>query len=343
MKRLLNTLYVMTPRSYLHKENEEVVITQNSEKIGSFPVILLENIICVGQVSCSPALMGFCAEKGVGLAFLTENGKFLARVNGPVSGNVLLRRAQYKAADDDNTSTELAKRFVVAKLVNSRTLLLRAQRESGEEVRANALKAAVVSIGETISSLKTNCSKETIRGKEGDAGKTYFSVFDHLIISDKKTFRFTGRSRRPPLDNINAMLSFTYTLLTHDCISALETVGLDPAVGFLHSERPGRPSLALDIMEEFRSMIADRCVLNLINRRQVKASGFKKMDAGGVVMDDATRKLLISSYQERKQEEIIHPFLEEKIKVGLLPYAQAMLLARYLRADTDGYPPFRWR
>lgn len=343
MRRLLNTLFVITPKSYLHKENDEVVIRQNSEKKGSFPIILLEGIVCIGQVSCSPALMGFCAERGVGLSFLTENGKFLARVNGPVSGNVLLRRAQYRATDNNEISTELAKRFVVAKITNSRTLLLRAQRESNKQEQVDEMKKAVIAIGETICSLKLDCSKETVRGKEGDAAKTYFSVFDHLIISDKKTFRFTGRSRRPPLDNVNAMLSFTYTLLVHDCISALETVGLDPAVGFLHAERPGRPSLALDLMEEFRSMLADRCVLSLINRRQVKASGFRKMDAGGVVMDDTTRKLLVSAYQERKQEEIIHPFLDEKIKVGLLPYAQSMLLARYLRTDIDGYPPFRWR
>lgn len=196
---------------------------------------------------------------------------------------------------------------------------------------------------ETLQSLRFGCSKETVRGKEGDAAKTFFSVFDHLITTDKHTFKFIGRSRRPPMDNVNAMLSFAYTLLVHDCVSALETVGLDPAVGFMHAERPGRPSLALDVMEEFRSMIADRVVLSLINRRQVKSSGFRKSEAGGVVMDDTTKKLLVTSYQERKQEEIIHPFLNEKLRIGLLPYAQSMLLARYIRNDIDGYPPFRWK
>lgn len=343
MRRLLNTLYVSTQQSYLRKENDQIVVEKHGERLGAFPIMLFENIVCMGQISCSPALMSLCAENGVGLAFLTENGKFMARVSGPVSGNVLLRRAHYRMADNAEASTELAKRFAVAKIANSRNLLLRAQRESGDCDIKNEIKAATVSMEATIQSMKNASSKDTIRGKEGDAAKTYFSIFDSLITADKTAFSFNGRSRRPPMDNVNAMLSFAYTLLVHDCVSALETVGLDPAVGFLHAERPGRPSLALDIMEEFRSMIADRVVLSLINRRQVKPCGFKKMDAGGVIMDDNTRKTMLNIYQERKQEEIMHPFLDEKIKVGLLPHAQAMLLARYLRGDIDGYPPFRWK
>lgn len=343
MKRLLNTLYVSTQQSYLRKENEQVIVVQNGKRLGSFPISLFGNIVCMGQVSCSPAFMGMCAENGIGLAFLTENGKFLARVNGPVSGNVLLRRAQYRIADNAEASAELAKRFAVAKIINSRNLLLRAQREDSDASIKNKIRAAAAAMNVTIQSLKNACSKETTRGKEGDAAKTYFSVFDLLITGDKNAFAFNGRNRRPPMDNVNAMLSFAYTLLVHDCVSALESVGLDPAVGFLHAERPGRPSLALDIMEEFRGMVADRVVLSLINRRQVKSSGFKKTDAGGVIMNDDTRKTLLNTYQERKQEEIIHPFLDERIKVGMLPYAQSMLLARYLRGDIDGYPPFRWR
>ncbi|MBP8783913.1 MAG: type I-C CRISPR-associated endonuclease Cas1 [Synergistaceae bacterium] len=343
MKRLLNTLYVSTPSSYLAKENEQVVVKVDRETKTSIPIHILENIVCMGQVSCSPALMGLCAERGVGLAFVTEQGRFLARVQGPVSGNVLLRRAQYRAADDASFKSRLAARFVVAKIANTRTLLLRAHRENPENEGANAIRSASVYLADTLGSLKETLPLESVRGKEGDAARMYFSVFDHLILMDKKDFVFRGRSRRPPMDNVNAMLSFLYTLLAHDCVSALECVGLDPAVGFLHADRPGRPSLALDLMEEIRSVIVDRIVLSLINRKQVKASGFEQSDVGGVTMNDATRKILLTNYQERKQDELIHPFLQEKIRMGLLPYAQSMLLARYLRGDLEGYPPFRWK
>lgn len=343
MKRLLNTLYVLTPFSYLAKENDQVVIKVDRETRDSFPIHILENIVCMGQVSCSPALMGLCAERGVGLAFVTEQGRFLARVQGSVSGNVLLRRAQYRMADDASFKARLAARFVVAKIANTRTLLLRAHRENPDAEGVHAVHSASVHLSDALGSLKEECSIESVRGKEGDAARMYFSVFDHLIIMDKQNFFFRGRSRRPPMDSVNAMLSFLYTLLAHDCVSALESVGLDPAVGFLHADRPGRPSLALDLMEEIRSVIVDRIVLSLINRRQVKASGFEQGDAGGVTMNEATRKTLLTSYQERKQDELTHPFLQEKIRMGLLPYVQSMLLARYLRGDLNGYPPFRWK
>lgn len=342
MKKLLNTLYVSTPNSYISKENEKLVVRQEN-RFKEFPVHILDSVVCIGRVSCSPALMGFLCERGVGLSFLSENGRFLARVNGPVSGNVLLRVAQYKVADDQIKSAELARRFVVAKIVNGRNILLRAKRDYPDSDKSGNFKKIAEYLALILKSLEIFQSTETIRGKEGDAARAYFSVFDDLLTSQKDDFFFHERSRRPPMDNVNALLSFIYTLLTHDTVSALEGVGLDPAVGYLHTIRPGRPSLALDLIEEFRPMIADRLVLNLINRRQVQKNGFIHTESGAVLMDDNTRKEVIKEYQERKKEEISHPFLNEKIPIGLLPHVQAMLLARYIRGDLDGYPPFRWK
>lgn len=342
MKKLLNTLYVSTPYSYISKENEKLVVRQHKTS-REFPIHLLDSVVCMGRVTCSPALMGFCCERGVGLAFFSENGKFLARVNGPVSGNVLLRRSQYRIADDESKCAELARRFVVAKIANGRNVLLRALRDYSDIDSTNNLKKTASYLAMTLKSLETRKTLETIRGNEGDAARAYFSAFNDLIVAQKDDFVFKERSRRPPMDNVNALLSFVYTLLVHDTVSALEGVGLDPAVGYLHVDRPGRPSLALDIIEEFRSMIAERLVLNLINLRQVKSEGFNKTESGAVTMDDKTRKEVIKTYQERKKEEIAHPFINEKIPVGLLPHIQAMLLARYIRGDLDGYPPFRWK
>lgn len=342
MKKLLNTLYVISPKSYISKENEKLVVRQGQTS-KEFPIHLLESVVCMGRVTCSPALMGFCCERGVGLAFFTENGRFLARVNGPVSGNVLLRRSQYKFADDESQCAELARRFVVAKIANGRTVILRALRDNSNIETANDLKKTSSYMEMVLKSLEKPKSLEAIRGNEGDAARAYFSIFDDLIKTQKNDFFFRKRSRRPPMDNVNALLSFVYTLLTHDVTSALESVGLDPAVGYLHAVRPGRPSLSLDIIEEFRTMLADRLVLNLINLRQVKSSGFRTTESGAVVMNDETRKEVIRVYQERKRDEIIHPFINEKIAVGLLPHVQAMLMARYIRGDLDGYPPFRWK
>jgi len=259
--------------------------------------------------------MGFCAENGVGISFLTENGRFLARVQGPVSGNVLLRREQYRLADNQDYSAKMAKSFVIGKVANSRTVLQRALRDHAGKLDEGDLRRSVADINRSLQSLELNQPLDSVRGLEGDAAHNYFSAFDHLIVAQKETFTFQERNRRPPLDNVNCLLSFLYTLLMHDCRSALESVGLDPAVGFLHRDRPGRPGLALDIMEEFRPLLADRLVLSLINLRQVQNKGFNKTEAGAVMMSDETRKALLVAYQERKQEEIYHPFLEEKVRV----------------------------
>lgn len=343
MKKIQNSLYILTQGAYLAKEGETIAVRVNREVKKRFPIHNQSDVLCFGNVLCSPALMGFCGERGVGMAFFSENGKFLARVQGPVSGNVLLRRSQYRFADDKYTRSNLARYFVVAKIANSRNVLLRAIREYPGIPEVKTLQKSALYLAIVLKRLETEMSLESVLGNEGDAAREYFSCFDELIKTQKDHFFFFERSRRPPMDNVNAMLSYIYTLLTHDAASSLEGVGLDPAVGFLHSDRPGRPSLALDLIEEFRPMLADRLVLNLINRCQVKSDGFTCTESGGVVMDDKTRKELIKNYQERKKEEIIHPFLEEKMPVGLLLHTQAMLLARFLRGDLDRYPPFKWK
>ena len=343
MKKLLNTLYVTTQGAYLAKEGETVVVKVDQEIRLRLPIHTIGGIVCFGNVSCSPFLMGFCGENGVGISFLSEYGRFLARVQGPVSGNVLLRRKQYRLADDQEYSAQMAKYFVTGKIANCRTIVQRLLRDHSNKMTDDALSRSIAELSSSLKSLELNQSLDSIRGLEGDAAHTYFGVFDNLIIAQKENFTFQERNRRPPLDNVNCLLSFLYTLLVHDCRSALEAVGLDPAVGFLHRDRPGRPSLALDLMEEFRPFLADRLALSLINLRQVQDKGFTQTEAGVVTMNDETRKTLIVAYQERKQEEIYHPFLDEKVNIGLLFHVQAMLLARCLRGDLDGYPPFIWK
>ena len=343
MKKHLNTLFVTTQGTYLAKEGETVVVKVNQEIRLRVPIHTIGGIVCFGNVSCSPFLMGFCGENGVGISFLSEYGRFLARVQGPVSGNVLLRREQYRKADDQEYSAQMAKAFVTGKIANCRTVLQRVLRDHAQKLDEDALRRSVDDMSRSLQSLELNQSLDSVRGLEGDSAHTYFSVFDHLIVAQKESFTFQERNRRPPLDNVNCLLSFLYTLLMHDCRSALESVGLDPAVGFLHRDRPGRPSLALDIMEEFRPFLADRLALSLINLRQVQDKGFNKTEAGAVIMNDETRRTLLVAYQERKQEEINHPFLDEKVTVGLLFHVQALLLARCLRGDLDGYPPYIWK
>ena len=343
MKKHLNTLFVTTQGAYLSKEGETIVVKIEKEARLRLPVHTIGGIVCFGNVGCSPFLMGFCAENGVGVSFLTEHGRFLARVQGPVSGNVLLRREQYRRADDPAASADVARAVLTGKIANSRTVLQRALRDHADKMAADEVAFAAKRLGNCLDLLNREQPLDSLRGCEGDAAHIYFSVFDHLIVSQKDTFTFEERNRRPPLDNVNALLSFIYTLLVHDIRSALETVGLDPAVGFLHRDRPGRPSLALDLMEEFRPFLADRLALSLINLRQVQAKGFQKSDSGAVLMTDETRKTLLVAYQERKQEEILHPFLDEKVTIGLLFHMQALLMARYLRGDLDGYPPFIWK
>jgi len=340
MKKHLNTLFVTTQGAYLSKNGEAIVVKVDGREHKKFPIHMLGGIVCFGNVGCSPFVMGQCGERGIAISFLTENGRFLARVHGKVSGNVLLRRTQYRTADDKEASAGIAAAMVAGKVANCRVVLQRAIRDHGDNTQSTALQTAVPHLTHSLRKLKQPRQLDTIRGIEGDAARCYFGCFNCLITTQKNTFVFSRRQRRPPTDNVNALLSFLYTLVRQDCQSALEAVGLDPAVGYLHRERPGRPALALDLMEELRPVTADRTALSLINLRQVQAKDFEYTDSGAVHLKEAGRKEVITAYQKRKQVEIVHPFIEEKITVGLLPHIQARLLARHLRGDLDGYPPY---
>ena len=343
MKKHLNTLFVTTQGAYLSKDGETVAVKVEQEVKLRLPIHTLGGIVCFGNVSASPFLMGFCAEKDVAVSFLTEYGRFLARVQGPVSGNVLLRKEQYRRSDDASASAQIARSVLIGKLANCRTVLQRALRDHGEKMEQAPMQRAIQFIGAALKRLPNENDLNTIRGIEGDTARIYFDVFDHLIVSQKEAFSFNGRNRRPPLDNVNCLLSFLYSMLAHDVRSALESVGLDPQVGFLHRDRPGRPGLALDMMEEFRPFFADRLALSLINLAQVNKKGFNQMETGAVLMNNETRKTLLVAYQQRKQDEILHPFLNEKVTIGLLFHVQALLMARFLRGDLDAYPPFIWK
>lgn len=341
MKKHLNTLFITTQGSHLAKDGECVLVRVEREDKARIPVHTLGGVVCFGQVSCTPQLLGHCAENGVGVSFLSEQGRFVARMEGPVSGNVLLRRAQYRRADDLVGSAAMARNLLTGKLANSRNVLLRAARDHGDDGRGERLRAVAGRMSGCLERLqRPTLTLDELRGIEGEAGALYFGAFDDLVTSADEGFRFCGRNRRPPLDPVNCLLSFLYTLLVHDIRSALECVGLDPAVGFLHRDRPGRPGLALDLLEEFRPVFADRVALSLINLGQVKARGFKKLESGAVLMEDDTRKEVILAYQKRKQDVVEHPFVQEKMPVGLLWHTQALLLARHLRGDLDGYPPY---
>ncbi len=343
MKRLLNTLYVMTDGAYLRRDGETVVVRVDGETKLRLPLHGLDGIVCIGRVACSAPLMAACARRNITISFFSSNGRFWARVQGPVSGNVLLRREQYRVADDLDRAAEIARAVVLAKIANSRTVLLRALRDHPDAQGASQLAEAADHLAHILAALSSPTSLSIIRGCEGEAATAYFEVFDHLIVAQKDAFKFSRRTRRPPLDRMNALLSFLYAILAHDAASALEGVGLDPAVGFLHRDRPGRPGLALDLMEEFRPMLADRLALSLVNRQQIRPDGFQRTETGAVLMDDETRKEVIRAYQTRKQEEIHHPFLDEKVPIGLLLHIQAQLLARHLRGDLDAYPAFFWK
>jgi CRISPR-associated protein Cas1 len=343
MRKLLNTLYVSSQGSYVHREGETIVVEREKEKVLQLPVHTLSGLVCFGNVWCSPSVLGLCAEHDIGVSFLTEHGRFIAAVRGPVSGNVLLRRKQYRMADDEEATRRIAANVICGKLANCRIVMNRTIRDHAGRMDAEAVRGASDSINRILDRAMEAESAMEARGCEGQAAAEYFRVFDHLIVEQKEDFVFSGRSRRPPLDEVNALLSFIYTLLAHDVRSALETVGLDPAVGFLHRDRPGRPGLALDIMEEFRPVIADRLALSLINRRQVGKRGFTKTAGGAVVMNDQTRKTVLVEYQNRKQDKVYHPYIEETVAIGLLFFIQANLMARHIRGDIDGYPPFFWR
>lgn len=338
MKKLLNTLYITKPDCYLHKERETMVIKQGGAKLAQFPMLALQNILCFGQVGVSPALMAACLESNVGLSFFTEFGKFQAQVMGMPKGNVLLRRAQYRWADDEDRSVSVARLMIAAKVGNCRAVLLREQRNHGDhEGMTNAAKA----LAALLEDIRHARSLSRLMGLEGEAASVYFSVFTHLLRAPG--FEFCGRVRRPPSDPVNALLSFAYVLLASECSSALAGVGLDPYVGFLHQDRPGRKSLALDLMEELRAPLADRFVLTLINRGQIKLTDFVAEASGAVRLKDDARKSLLTAYQERKKETLRHLYLEESIELGLLPHAQALLLARHLRGDMTHYTPFSVR
>ena len=336
MKKLLNNLYITTDGSYIHKERETIVVEQEGKKVFQAPFHAFGGIFCFGRVMVSPALMGSCGEQGIELAFFTGYGRFQARVLGPQTGNVLLRRAQHRLADSEPIL--LARTFVGAKLANSRQILLKQIRNHGQNESLNQCSRQLAG---SLRRLEFSSDIGSIRGIEGDAAAGYFAVFNELISLDQREdFQFSGRTRRPPLDAVNAMLSFTYSLLTNEIASALQGVGLDPYIGFLHTDRPGRLSLALDMLEEFRAWWCDRFVLTLVNRKQMKKSDFVKEASGAIRMKDYARKELLAAWQERKQEQITHPFLKEKIPIGLLPHTQAMLLAKHLRGDLENYPPF---
>lgn len=340
MRKLLNTLYVTTPESYLTKDGENVVVKVDNVETFRIPIHNIEGIVCFGYMGTSPGLMGMCADKNVGLSFVSPSGKFIGRFQGKVNGNVLLRRKQYRLADSEDDVVSVARVFIMGKIANCRSILQRIIRDHGSSVNVGILEESSTILQNTLKSIFRVKSLDELRGYEGEAALAYFTAFDHLILCQKEEFFFRGRNRRPPRDNVNAMLSFVYTILMHDVQSAIETVGLDPYVGFLHRDRPGRPSLALDMMEEFRPYLADRLVLSLINRKQVSSRGFLHTDTDDVIMKDDTRKEIITAWHKRKLEKIMHPWLQEEIPIGLLPYAQALLFARYMRGDMDNYPVF---
>lgn len=345
MKKHANTLFVTTEGCYIAKQGNCLLVRKDRKTLLSLPVNTLEGVVCYGRIGMSPFALGLCGENNVSVAFLTKNGRLLARMSGPQNGNVLLRRSQFRFAESPEQSAAIARCFVSGKISNARTVLLRTLRDHPDPDRDERLERVVARLKCVLDSMwrQQASSMDIIRGMEGDAAKNYFSVFDDMILSEKDVFFFHQRSRRPPMDNVNSLLSFIYSLLTNDVRTACEVVGLDPQMGFLHADRSGRPSLALDLMEELRPFLADRLAISLINRRQVSAAGFETRENGSVIMSDKTRKSVIRAYQERKNETIKHPYLGETVTIGIIPLLQARLLARFFRGDLDMYPPFFWR
>lgn len=343
MKKLLNTLYITSPDSYLSLDGENIVVLDKEKEVGRVPLHNLEAIVSFGYRGVSPALMGGCADRNISLCFLSPQGKFLARVTGTVRGNVLLRKKQYEISKNSRDSMLIARNCILGKVYNSRWILERATRDHALQIDLEQVKRASTFLKESLVKIEKCQDVNQLRGYEGEAASVYFGVFNQLILQQKKDFIFNGRSKRPPLDNVNAMLSFAYTMLTNMVASALEMVGLDPYVGFMHTDRPGRVSLALDLVEELRSVFADRFVLSLINRKMVVKKDFVKKEDGAVIMSDNMRKMFLTEWQNKKKEVITHPYLGEKVEWGMVPFAQAMLLSRYLRGDIDEYPPFFWK
>jgi len=344
VRRQLNTLYAMTDGAWLRKEGANIVMDVERQERARLPVHMLESLVCIGRVAVSPQLLGFCSEQGISVCYLTPQGRFLARVEGPVSGNVLLRREQYRRTDDSPRCAAIVRNLLIGKIHNQHAVLARGWRDYGDRMTDKIVfQHALKRLRRIPQRLLVENDVDVLRGLEGEAAQAYFGVFGQLVRAESSLLHFGGRNRRPPRDAFNALLSFLYTLLTHDCRSALETVGLDPAVGFLHRDRPGRPSLALDLAEEFRPLLGERLALSLINRRQLSERDFTLFDNGAVQLKDDARKTVLVAYQERKREQVHHAFLGEKVDIGLLPFVQAQLMARHLRGDLDGYPSFLWK
>ena len=343
MRKLLNTLFVTSEEAYLALETENVAVYIGEEKKAQYPLLVLESIISFSYKGASPALMGACARNGIQLVFLTPRGRFLARVCGQEQGNVLLRKEQYRLSDDLEKSCHIARNFIFGKVYNQRWVLERTLRDHRMRVDSAALESASQALAGLLPAIETETDLDALRGLEGEASVRYFRVFDEMVLNQKADFLFDGRNRRPPTDNMNALLSFAYVLLSSDCASALESVGLDSYVGFMHRDRPGRTSLALDLMEELRAPMADRLCITLVNNRVLQDKHFERQESGAVFLGEDGRKLFLSAWQTKKKEEITHPYLKEKMAWGLVPYVQSLLLARCLRGDLDGYPPFLWK
>lgn len=343
MRKLLNTLFITTENAYLSLEGETVCVEIDRKKVGQFPLHTLESIVCFTYNGATPAFMGTCAKMGINLTFFSPYGRFLCRVVGEDRGNVLLRKKQYRLSDDKTLSCQIARNMILGKVFNSRWCIDRTLRDHAMRVNQERCQNAIKYLTDSLDKIKKEEDLDSLRGLEGECASVYFGIFDELILNQKEVFYFHGRNKRPPLDNVNAMLSFGYTLLANDCAGALEGVGLDSYVGFLHRDRPGRKSLALDLMEEMRTVLVDRFVLTLINNKQIREEHFITSESGAVEFTAAGRKKFITEWQEHKREQIKHPYLQEKICWGLVPYVQALLLARYLRDDIDGYPPFMWK
>lgn len=343
MRQLLNTLFVLTEDAYLTLENETVCVKVNDELIGRVPLISLESVLCFSYRGASPALMGACAERGINLAFIKPGGRFLARVNGISRGNILLRKTQYRISDNETESCSIARNMIFGKIYNARQTVARTRRDHALRVDCDKLRRVEEGLRICMDTVRSSKNLDSLRGTEGEAAALYFGVFNDMILNSKEEYCFESRTRRPPTDRVNAMLSFAYSLLTNDCASALESVGLDAYAGFMHRDRPGRKSLALDLMEELRPFYADRFVLTLINNRMINPEQFEFRENSSVHMSDSARRIFLREWQARKQEKILHPYLREKLPWGVIPYVQALLLARYLRGDIDGYPPFLWK
>lgn len=340
MKKLLNTIYVLTPGSYIHVRNQNIVVEMEGKEKISVPAHTIDAIVCFGQNTVSTPLIGFCSEAGISLVFLSENGKFLGRIFGPVSGNVLLRKKQYESLNDIEFSTQIVRNILYGKIRNAKVVLMRYARNKEADEKRNALLESADKLSDIAKKLQNMKDIDSMRGVEGAAATIYFSQFDNML--DSKEFSFEVRSRRPPKNEVNATLSFVYMLLIRETQSALETVGLDPAAGYLHVLRPGRPSFALDLVEELRAPLCDRLVLSLFHKGQLQSKDFTT-DSEAVYLNDRGRRTVLSAWQKRKKETIKHPFLDENIEIGMIPYAQAMLFARVLRGDLDEYPPYVWR